>query len=96
MATATYLERRDLIESSVFAKRLQVAVWNLASETLVSGTTPQKTWATNTLKGATSVDVLRRVAIKVAADSVTGPLGEAATDAQIQTVVDAMLTDLSA
>jgi hypothetical protein len=91
---STYIESFDLVQDSAFAKRIQMAYWIGAVAVLSAGgsTAGQKTWARNQLKGPADTDVARRLAIRCAASG----LEKASTDAQIQTVIDAMIAELAA
>jgi hypothetical protein len=90
---STYIESFDLVNDSNFSKRIQMAYWIGAVAVLAAGgsSPAQKTWARNQLKGPADTDVSRRLAIRCAASG----LEKASTDAQIQTVIDAMIAEIA-
>ena len=88
---STYLERFELVSDTNFAKRLQMAWWIASVNILATGTAPQKLFARNQLKGAADTDLFRRMAIRCAASGIE----KTATDADVQTAVDAVFTELA-
>lgn len=88
---STYLERFELVSDTQFAKRLQMAWWIAAVNILTNGTAPQKQFGRNQLKGAADTDLFRRMAIRCAASGIE----KTATDADIQTAVDAVFAELA-
>ena len=93
---ATYLEIAAIIANDTFLKRLQVAIWKKARAILLdSGSTANaKTWARGALGGQLESDKMRRVAIVVASGISSSVNLVDVTDAQIQTAVDAVVTEL--
>lgn len=93
---ATYLEVRAMINSANFSSRIQVALWIKATAILADGgsTAQAKAWANNTMRGAQDPDKMMRTVIRVASSPVGSSSGEAMTDAQLQTEVNNMVTEL--
>ena len=91
---STYIESFDLVNDSNFGKRIQMAMWIGCAGILANAGSPAgaKTFARNQLKGPADTDIARRLAIRCAASG----LEKASTDAQIQTVIDAMIAELIA
>ena len=91
---STYIKSFDLVNDSTFGKRIQMAMWIGAAAILANGNSSAgaKTFARNQLKGPADTDVARRLAIRCAASG----LESVSTDAEIQTVVNAMIVELIA
>ena len=91
---STYIESFDLVNDGIFGKRIQMAYWIGAAAVLAAAgsTAGQKNWARAQLRGPADTDVARRLAIRCAASG----LEKTSTDAQIQTVIDAMIQELAA
>lgn len=93
----SYIERFALVEDAAFRKRLQFAVWSAAVDILneASPSNSRKQWAVNALKGVADDDVMRRVAIRCAANPTIGAAGKDATDSDIQYVVSGIVNTLA-
>lgn len=95
-----YNGRYALTENGTFQRRLQMAIWIAAVDVLNEvDTTPNHasrlTWAKRSLKGPQDTDVIRRVSIRCSANSAIGIAGEAATDSDIQYVVNSLVDELA-
>lgn len=95
-----YNGRYALTENGTFQRRLQMAIWIAAVDVLneaagVPNHAARKTWANKALKGPQDSDVLRRVSIRCSANASIGIAGEAATDDDIQFVVNSLVDELA-
>ena len=90
----TYAEGFELVNDSVFGKRVQMALWIGCVAILANGgaSAGAKTFAKNQLKGQADSDLGRRMGIRCAASGLTRD----STDAEIQAVIDTMIAELVA
>ena len=88
---APLLDLFHLVTNTEFKERLQAALWITCVGFLATGTAAQKTYARQNLRKAADTDDMQRVAIRCAAQLMT----TTPTDAQIQTVVDAVAVEIA-
>lgn len=94
----TYAERFALVENGTWRNRLQMALWIGCSKLLniTSTPAPTKDWCRKQLTGPAETPVIRRLAVITLADANIGAQGLEASDADIQTAVDAAIPQLIA
>lgn len=97
---SNYLQTWALANQEQMRRRVEVAVVRAAQYQIARGDTasPQETaWARHILRGPDAISAAANVAVwAVVTDPSVEPLGEGATDAQIQAAVDARLPELIA
>lgn len=96
----TYLERFQLLRNNQWNERVQIAVWAAAVEIINEDPQPENyagraTYAETLLAGQSSSELLRRLSIRLLADETVGSDGMDAADADMQTVVSAIISDLA-
>lgn len=94
---ATYIQLADLLESGNFKRRVRFAMMVSAAATLLDGgaSAPLKAYARQILLNDIHDADLRRVTLRCVLDAGVQSAGEAATDAQIQAVVNVVFPTLA-
>lgn len=92
----TYAERFALVENGQWRNRLQMALWIACSRLLnTQGTSqPTKDWCKVQLNGPADATTIRRLAVITLADATIGSQGLSASDASVQSAVDAAVPNL--
>lgn len=95
---ATYLERFNLVRNTEFTSRIQMALWVKAAEVLndSGANAGEKQFALKVLKGVADGDRMMILAVICTANAAIGAAGMAATDGDIQFVVNANFSRLAA